>query len=484
MNTNLMITYMFTKYVDDSNVILENLPKGARWNVKDKKLTYREEDVKEDEENCREPEEVTMKAWGAMASSVIPGLVFTVDYPQLHENRKVPMLDFMVWKEKVPSQDNREEDEKETILYEFYEKPVASKLVMMKDSAMPHRMIMASMVQEGVRRLTNTHRSISDSRKGKILGRYMAKLKASGYPQGMRKEILTAASGPRGSVSWRMTLVSDHSTVLATMAGRPPGGKRSQPKLNGLERGVQPGRTRRTRWPGPWLPAARGLLGTCMQGRVLARLEARGYGGGEGGGRRNHDPDSVPGPNMKECSSSRRPQQARVEAVMFLPHTPGGVLARQLQEKEDQFAKLHQIGRVKMVERGGRKLKDVLTVKDPWTSGPCGRGDCLVCVGDPRDKKKDKPQPGSCRRESVVYMLTCRSCKDKGLLSCYYGESSRTAYLRGKEHGRGQELKNKDNALAKHDVSPSRGRAGILHDESRQIAQESCPAPNSRGHPH
>ena len=38
-----------------------------------------------------------MKAWGTMASSVILGLVFTVDYPDNHDNKRVPVLDFELW---------------------------------------------------------------------------------------------------------------------------------------------------------------------------------------------------------------------------------------------------------------------------------------------------------------------------------------------------------------------------------------------------
>ena len=146
-----------------------------------------------------------MEAWGKMASSVVPGLVFTVDYPKKHDNEKVPMLDFMVWKQRCASDQDENDDQgtsdkidknekcKETVRYEFYEKPVANNLVMMRESAMPHKMMVASMVQEGVRRLANSHRSLEDKHKCKILGRYMAKLKMSGYSLGLRKEILTSA---------------------------------------------------------------------------------------------------------------------------------------------------------------------------------------------------------------------------------------------------------------------------------------------------
>ena len=50
-----------------------------------------------------------------------------------------------------------------------------------------------SMAQEGVRHLTSTHRKIKNKQKSVILGRFMVKLKRSGYSQSLRREILVSA---------------------------------------------------------------------------------------------------------------------------------------------------------------------------------------------------------------------------------------------------------------------------------------------------
>ena len=40
-----------------------------------------------------------MNVWKEMASDLIPGLQFTVDTIDNHDDRKLPMLDFKLWKE-------------------------------------------------------------------------------------------------------------------------------------------------------------------------------------------------------------------------------------------------------------------------------------------------------------------------------------------------------------------------------------------------
>ena len=47
------------------------------------------------------------------------------------------------------------------------------------------------------------------------------------------------------------------------------------------------------------------------------------------------------------------PENARVEGIMFVPHTKDGVLARAIQQNDDKFSTLHKVARVKVIERGG-----------------------------------------------------------------------------------------------------------------------------------
>ena len=65
--------------------------------------------------------------------------------------------------------------------------------------------------------------------------------------------------------------------------------------------------------------------------------------------------------------------------VLYVPATPDGILAKRIQEKDLVFSDLHGLGWTKVVERGGTKVKDIITNKYPWAEVSCQRQDCLLC---------------------------------------------------------------------------------------------------------
>ena len=73
---------------------------------------------------------------------------------------------------------------------------------------------------------------------------------------------------------------------------------------------------------------------------------------------------------------------------------------------------------------------------DPFKSRKCERGDCPVCREDGK---------GPCDRQSVTYNIKCAECND-----IYIGETSRSAYTRGKEHMKLLAKKKERSALWKH----------------------------------
>ena len=64
---------------------------------------------------------------------------------------------------------------------------------------------------------------------------------------------------------------------------------------------------------------------------------------------------------------------------MFVPFTPGSELAKKLRENEEN---LHKItgNKIKIVERAGTKLQDLITKADPWKGLDCQRKNCLLCL--------------------------------------------------------------------------------------------------------
>ena len=103
------------------------------------------------------------------------------------------------------------------------------------------------------------------------------------------------------------------------------------------------------------------------------------------------------------------------EAVIFVPATPNSQLLQRKYQKEIK----RQGFKIKVVEKVGIAIKRLLQRSDPCKPRQCEREDCLVCRTDGK---------GPCDRQSVTYEIKCTECNN-----IYVGETSRSAYTRGKE---------------------------------------------------
>ena len=94
------------------------------------------------------------------------------------------------------------------------------------------------------------------------------------------------------------------------------------------------------------------------------------------------------------------------------------------------------------MERSGQTLEQLLSRSDPWASQGCNRLDCFQC-------QHGGGEGGSCEQESVLYLISCLKCKERGIVTEYMGQSSRTGQRRGCEHLSDLRLK-KEGKQGKH----------------------------------
>ena len=147
MTINYMEWYLLVKYVDDVYTFLNAIKKGMRWSDEEDKLMWHEDDEKYDMDENNSDDYVTMNAWAGMASSIYPFLKFTIDIPEHHIDKCVPVLDVKVWRE-----------EEGSVVHSFYEKPMVLDKVIMADSAQQSHVKIATLSQEEVRRMKNVSR--------------------------------------------------------------------------------------------------------------------------------------------------------------------------------------------------------------------------------------------------------------------------------------------------------------------------------------
>ena len=171
---------------------------------------------------------------------------------------------------------------------------------------------------------------------------------------------------------------------------------------------------------------------------------------------KNYDAIGLPG--GPRALGPKKSQQKKIindknmiRAVMFVPYTPNGKLAKLLRENEEKLSELTST-KLKIVERTGTKLQDILTKSNPWQGTDCTRKNCLLCHTKTRTGKL---QSQECSKRNIVYETTCATCEARARqeieesdlgekekiekiksmkLFKYVGESNRSSYERGWEH--------------------------------------------------
>ena len=131
-------------------------------------------------------------------------------------------------------------------------------------------------------------------------------------------------------------------------------------------------------------------------------------------------------------------------SVLFVPPTPGGILAKQLRKREEELNK-HNSERIKIVEKGGENVENILTKKDPFEKETCKEKMCPLCTGTKKRKI-------FCNTNNVGYRWVCNTCKEDDKTRVYEGETSRSGRLRGIEHVRALKNKREDSVLYKHQM--------------------------------
>ena len=189
------------------------------------------------------------------------------------------------------------------------------------------------------------------------------------------------------------------------------------------------------------------------------------------------------------------------KAVLFIQNTKDSLLANQVREMIQSLKPWTGIN-LKVVERAGDKIQDLLHKSNPWEDKDCERKSCHPCLSS---SKSDESEFKSCTKRSIIYETWCQTClskeekklrrnrdifeeeiglenlykegqeKKKGkkrkvtdtkveeiLKFRYIGETSRSAYERGVEHFKDLEFTRPKSHMLKHavihhpDLEPSR----------------------------
>ena len=138
--------------------------------------------------------------------------------------------------------------------------------------------------------------------------------------------------------------------------------------------------------------------------------------------------------------------KTKYKSVIFVPATPKS----QLQKEYSKIIKKHKM-RIKVIEKAGTQVKHLIQKSEPFKQNRCNDKDCFPCTSNKNNNKHT-----NCRKDGIVYYITCNTCQAK-----YVGESSRNGNTRGREHLNDYETNKDSSIMLRHIQTHHR------HDEHR-----------------
>ena len=165
---NNIIIIRGARYMDDVRVWLRAVRLGWRW--VDGELVYKHSWRLEEEEKKLTKLQKTSEIMEGMMNSICSWLKLTMEHEEMFASGKLPTLDLVLWV-----------NDKNKILYSFYEKEMVSPMVLHRRSAMPESIRRAALNQEMIRRMVNTSERVNLHQRLEIVDDYGQKLLNSEY---------------------------------------------------------------------------------------------------------------------------------------------------------------------------------------------------------------------------------------------------------------------------------------------------------------
>ena len=268
-------------------------------------------------------------------NSINKDLVFTTECQEDFKNEKLPTLDFQMW-----LQGNK-------ISHTYFQKPTKTPYFIMARSAMSNQQKIQILSNELTRRMSNVKiEDVGQDEKNRIVEQFTQELKSSGYTFSLAKNIVQ--SGLKGWITRRKNREKNGQEFYRT--AKASAYTREKKKLLSRE---------------TWYK-------NCPD---LEDESPRKF-------RRQNNKTRTPTDDKKTRILSRDEKiqyNKSIKSVMFVPFTKNSELARRLRANEENLFNLTRT-RVKIVERAGVKLQDLLTTSNPWKGADCGRQNCLICL--------------------------------------------------------------------------------------------------------
>ena len=164
---------MYERYIDDSNQVPVVPPPGSSYDIIQRKVLVNMEVAEIDEYE----DERLSNILKTIANEVHEDIKMEDDHPGRHEDKKMPILDMNVWM-----------DDDGFLVYQHYQKPIASTKVTHSQSAQSLQCKRSVHTQEILRRLLNSSSRLSwEGDIAPVISEYMGRMAVAGYSEIFRK---------------------------------------------------------------------------------------------------------------------------------------------------------------------------------------------------------------------------------------------------------------------------------------------------------
>ena len=447
-------------YVDDGRSLHRKLKIGEWFEEENGKFSWKKENEEIDVKNELTREEVTRREILKAINSISPNLTFTMELSKDFEDLRLPTLSFSLW------------EGENSLEHSYYEKGMRNQTLVMERTSMSKQSIMSIMSNELVRRLEVLGNKIEHSEKMKVVEKYVQQLVNSEYSWKQIRDIIV--SGIKG-----------HKR------------KESRKKRNNLPRYRSEEQSLPVRMQKKLCEKYNWFKRRKESDEIDQNNEKKDENKREN--KWNHYAKKKPPINVLQNEEKDMAYEP-AKAVIFVQNTLNGGLAQELR-KVIQALKPWTGLSLKVVERAGDKLEDILHKSNPWEDTDCSREMCLTCNTSTRSEKLPFK---NCKKRSIVYETWCEMCgkyekeiddnenelnsdkkraRENGVVNessrfIYIGETARSAFERGEEHQKDLEHYRPKSHLLKHalihhpEIEPNELKYGMKILSSHKTAFE------------
>ena len=312
----------------------------------------------------RTREEITRLEILRAMNSVSTDLEFTMELCSDFVDDRLPTLSFNLWQEL------------DGLKHSYFEKSMKNQTLLVERSAMGRHSLMGIMSNELVRRLEVLHDSVPQSEIDGVVNKYTQQLVNSEFCRKQCREIVVSAitgyvrKENRRKIENKRKYRSGEESLMT----------RENKKL--LEKNN-------------WFKIRKTKVVEPKNDAIKPKNKWNHY-------RKKKEP-------IKSLEKESQKLDEPPKAVLFVQSTPNSELATLIREVVQKLRPWTGIN-LKVVERAGNKVQDLIHKSNPWDSNDCERTDCFACNSAALD---EKIVHRDCHKRSVVYETWCISCINK-----------------------------------------------------------------------